>query len=249
MTNLLIIPSIDIKEGKTIRVVQGIPELNCSEYDDDPVEMAMIWRIENAKALHLVDFDSSQKHSHNNFEIIKKICDSVIIPVSFGGGIKSYEDADEIFNLGVFRIVIGTLMFENEKEFKKILSKFGPKSVIAAIDVVENEVVVGARKINTGLSPIEYAKKLVDMGIQRLVVTDVKRNGMLAGPNIELSVQIAQTTGVKITHSGGISKYADLIKIKEKMEFGIDSVIIGRALYENKFPCQKIWRMAESKIF
>lgn len=249
MENFLIIPSIDIKDGKTVRVVGGIPELGCKEYGNDPVETALLWRAENAKCIHVVDFDSSHRHSHKNFELIENICDSVIIPVEVGGGIKTYEDAKEFIKLGVYRLVIGTMAHDHPKTFAKVLDQYGPKRVAAAIDVIDNEVVTHARGIKTGDSPLEYAKKLRDIGVERLIVTDVKKNGMLKGPNIELSKNIAEETGCKVTLSGGIGGIHDLKSVVEAKKYGIDSVIIGRALYENKFYCQKIWRVAESGIF
>ncbi|MGD8779806.1 MAG: 1-(5-phosphoribosyl)-5-[(5-phosphoribosylamino)methylideneamino] imidazole-4-carboxamide isomerase [Ignavibacteria bacterium] len=249
MSGILVIPSIDIKDGKTVRVVQGIPELHCKEYGDDPVKMALIWRAENAKVIHLVDFDSSHVHSHKNYDIIRKICDSVVIPVELGGGIHTIKEAEEIFDLGVFRLVIGTMCYENPEEFETLLNKYGTKRISAAMDVIDNEVVVGGRKIKTGISVKEYVKKISSFGIERIVVTDVKRNGMLQGPNIELCKLVADISGKRVTLSGGISGYKDLEKVKDSSNDDIDSIIIGRALYENKFPCQKIWRVAESGIF
>ena len=249
MNKILVIPSIDIKNGKTVRVVQGIPELGCKQYGNDPIETALMWRTENAKVIHVVDFDSSHQHSHKNFELLGEICESVIIPVQFGGGINSFNDANEAFELGAFRLVIGSLAFDNPKEFIKIFEKFGPQKISAAIDIIDNEVVIHGRKIRTGINPIEYAQKLSNIGVNRFVVTDVLRNGMLHGPNIELSNNIAESTKSKVTLSGGIGNYKDIIKIQQHANHGIDSVIIGRALYENKFPCQKLWRIAESGIF
>jgi len=249
MNKILVIPSLDIKNGKTVRVVQGIPDLNCKQYGDDPVEMAMIWRAENTKVIHVVDFDSSHHHSHKNYDILGEICESVIIPIEYGGGIHSLEEAKEIFDLGAFRLVIGSLAISNPEEYKKILKKYGPTKISASIDVINNEVVTHGRKNKTGMSAIEFAKKLSEMGINRYVVTDVLRNGMLEGPNIELCTSIAEATKGKVTLSGGVSNYNDLISVQENSKFGIDSVIIGRALYENKFSCQKIWRVAESGIF
>lgn len=249
MSTLLVIPSIDIQDGKTVRVVQGIPELNCKEYGNDPVEMALIWRTENAKLLHVVDFNCSHQHSHCNFGLVQQICESVIIPVEFGGGISSLEEARLVMSLGIYRLVIGSLAFLNKSEFERILAEVGPQKISAAIDVIDNEVVIKGRSEKTGISPIEYAKLLEKMGVKRCIVTDVKRNGMLRGPNIDLSRIIAEETGMKVTHSGGISDYQDLKKLNEVVSLGIDSVIIGRALYENKFPCQKIWRKAEFGLF
>ncbi len=249
MPSLLVIPSIDIRDGKTVRVVQGIPELNCPEYCNDPVEMAMIWRAENAKIIHVVDFNSAAEHSHVNFETIKKICEAVIIPVEFGAGLRTIEDVREAFNLGVFRVVLGTMAYENPKLFVRLLEEFTPNKIVAAVDVIDNQVVVYGRKFKTGIKPEDFARKLKSYGVKRFIVTDVATNGMLSGPNIELSKRIADVSECKITHSGGIGGYHDLIRLQREAKDYVDSVIIGRALYENKFPCQKIWRVAEHGIF
>jgi phosphoribosylformimino-5-aminoimidazole carboxamide ribotide isomerase len=249
MTNVLVIPSIDIQSGVTVRVVQGIPELNCKEYCNDPIDTALLWRAENAKCIHVVDFDAALNHSHGNFDIIAEMCESVIIPIQLGGGIRTFEDAQIAIELGVFRLVIGTMAFSNQKEFAKVLNHYGPSKIAAAIDVVDDEVVINGRQEKTGINTIDYALQLKDIGVTRFVVTDVKTNGMLIGPNISLSKKVAEVTGGRVTLSGGISGYSDLNNVNQEFDKGIDSVIIGRALYENAFPCQKIWRVAESGIF
>ncbi len=249
MSKLLVIPSIDIKNGRTVRIVQGIPELNCNDYGNDPVEMAMIWRTENAKFLHVVDFDHSQFHSTKNYEIVREICESVVIPVEFGGGISSFDEAQEAMDLGVTRLVIGSLAYTNPTEFDKIVKQFGTSRLSAAIDIINNKVAIHGRREVIDLSPLEYAKRLENAGIKRVVVTDVSKNGMLNGANIELSKLIAENTNLKVTHSGGVTKREELFELDALTNIGIDSVIIGRALYENKFACQKIWRLAESGIF
>ncbi len=249
MRYLLVIPSIDIKNGKTVRVVQGIPELDCVEYGSDPIEMAKIWRTENAKMIHIVDFDGAHEHSRKNFKIIHEICNSVIIPVEFAGGIRTMEDADELLDMGVCRLVIGTMAIDSPELFKKVFEKYGPLRITISLDIIENELVIRGRKMMTGLSYIEFAKKMSDMGIERFIVTDLKRNGLLGGPNLKLAEQIAGATHKKITLSGGIRNKDELMDVQNLMPIGVDSVIVGRALYENKFPCQKLWRVAESGIF
>lgn len=249
MKKILIIPSIDIKDGKTVRVVQGIPELNCKQYNNNPVEMAMIWRAENAKCIHVVDFDASQQSSQKNFGTVKRICESVIIPVEYGGGIRTINDVAILLELGVYRVVIGTMAHNNPVEFKEAVAKFGNRRVIAAIDVLDDEIYIKGRQEKIKRSVLEHARWLEEAGIERLIVTDINRNGTLIGPNIELSKRIAKNTNLKVTLSGGIRHYDDLKNIFYDEEDGIDSVIIGRALYENKFPCQKIWRVAECGIF
>lgn len=246
---LLIIPSIDIRDSKTVRVVQGIPELNCTNYGNDPVEMALIWRAENAKCIHVVDFNSSQENSKSNNNLIKEICDSVIIPVQVGGGIKTLKEAEELISMGVYRLIIGTMAYKAPDDFANLIKKYGSRRIVAAIDILDNEVVINSRKTKTGLSPIDYALELKKLGVERFVVTNVNLSGVLEGPDLELSKKIALSTNIKVTHSGGIRNVKDLKETLKYTKYGIDSVIIGRALYENKFPCQKIWRMAEAGIF
>jgi phosphoribosylformimino-5-aminoimidazole carboxamide ribotide isomerase len=249
MRNLLVIPSIDIKDGKTVRVVQGIPELDCKEYGSDPVEMAKIWRAENAKMLHIVDFDGAFDHSNKNFKTIEKICSSVVIPVQFAGGIRNMEDADMIMETGICRLCINTMAIENPQEFAKVFEKYGPSMIVVSVDIVDNEAVTRARKKKSGIHYIDFTTRMQQLGIKRFIVTDVQKNGVLGGPNIELSKDIAIRTNCKVTHAGGIRNKDELIDIQQIMNTGIDSVIVGRALYENRFPCQKLWRVAEAGIF
>lgn len=249
MNNLLVIPSIDIKDGKTVRVVQGIPELHCSEYGNDPVEMAKIWRAENAKMLHIVDFDAIDDNHKINISLISRISESVIIPIEYAGGIRSVNDAKSLLDNGVCRVVISSLVITNHQEFAKVLDFCGPNKIAVAIDVIDNEVVVRHRKTKTGISPVDLAVNLTKMGIERFIITDVSRNGMLLGPNIQLSIRVAEATKKKVTHSGGVRNKDELMDVQSFYASGIDSVIIGRALYENRFPCQKLWRVAEAGIF
>ena len=249
MRYLLVIPSIDIKNGKTVRVVQGIPELDCKEYGSDPVEMAKIWRAENAKLLHIVDFDGAHEHTRRNYKIVEEICSSVIIPVEFAGGIRTMDDADALIDTGISRLIISTMAIENLDEFKKVFEKYGPAQIAISLDVVNNELVIRGRRRNTGILYKDFAKKVSDMGVERFIVTDILRNGVMAGPNIELSIDVAKITNAKVTHSGGIRNKDELMDIQKLIPMGIDSVIVGRALYENRFPCQKLWRVAESGIF
>ena len=249
MRNLLVIPSIDIKGGKTVRVVQGIPELYCEQYGDDPVDMARIWRTENAKLIHIVDFDGAYDHSKKNFKVVEEICSSVLIPVEFAGGIRNYEDTIEIMKTGISRLAINTMAIENRKEFIKVFEKFGPTKIAVSLDILNGELLIRGRNVKAEISYTEFTKQMVEIGIDRFLVCDIFKNGTLEGPNIQLSKEIAEITGAKVTHAGGIRNKDELLDIQKLVPFGVDSVIVGRALYENRFPCQKLWRVAESGIF
>ncbi|MGA7838780.1 MAG: 1-(5-phosphoribosyl)-5-[(5-phosphoribosylamino)methylideneamino] imidazole-4-carboxamide isomerase [Ignavibacteriaceae bacterium] len=249
MSYLLVIPSIDIKGGKTVRSVKGIPELHCDEYGNDPVEMARIWRAENAKMIHVVDFDGASDHSNKNLKIVEEICSSVIIPVEFAGGVREFDDVKAIIESGVIRVAVSTMAIDNRKDFIKALETYGPKKIIISLDVINEEVVIRGRRFKTGLNYLDFAKDMASLGIERFNVTDVETNGMMNGPNIEMSKKVAEATNAKVTHSGGVRNKDELIDLQNLVPIGIDSVIIGRALYENRFPCQKLWRVAESGIF
>ena len=187
MNKLLVIPSIDIKEGKTVRVVQGIPELNCNEYGSNPVEMAKLWRKENAKMIHVVDFDGASKHSNKNFKVVEEMCSSIVIPVQFTGGIRNIDDVKNIMNCGIIRLAINTMAIENRKDLIKALDIYGPKKIVIALDILDDELVIKGRKIKTGIHYLQFAKEMLELGIERFLVTDISKNGMMLGPNLALS--------------------------------------------------------------
>jgi phosphoribosylformimino-5-aminoimidazole carboxamide ribotide isomerase len=246
---LLVIPSIDIKSGKCVRTVQGIPELECYEYGNNPVAMAKIWRAENAKMIHVVDFDGAQELSKKNFKIVEEICSSVVIPVEFAGGIRNLHDVNEIMQTGISRLAINTLAVENRKEFQRVFEKYGPSKIVISLDIKDEELIIRGRSTKTGINFKDFTKDMVEVGINRFVVCDIERNGTQIGPNISLSKEIAELTGARVTHSGGVRNKDELMDIQRLLPIGVDSVIVGRALYENRFPCQELWRVAESGIF
>lgn len=242
---LLVIPSMDIKDGKLVRIVQEIPKMGPSVYPDDPIEMAKIWRAENAKCLHVVDFDGAWFGSNKNLPIIEKLIQSVVIPVQVGGGLRSIEKIREVFSIGAARVVLGTAAVTCPELIEQAIDEFGPEKIIVSLDVIQNSVVIQGRKETSALNPVSLGLNMKAIGVKRLIITDVERNGLMLGPNMELIKIMATKVGLRITSSGGISGYRDLISLLELTPLGVDSVIIGRALYENQFPCQELWRIAE----
>ena len=242
---LLVIPSIDIKNGKCVRTVEGIPELDCYEYGNNPVDMAKIWRAENAKMIHVVDFDGAHERSKRNYKVIEEICSSIVIPVEFAGGLRSVQDADEIMNTGVIRVAINTMAIENRDEFIKLLEKYGPSKIVVTLDILGEELLIRGRSTKTGISYKTFSMEMFKLGVSRFIVCDISRNGTQLGPNISLSKEIAEMTGAKVTHAGGIRNKDELMDIQSLIPIGVDSVIIGRAVYENTFACQKLWGVAE----
>jgi phosphoribosylformimino-5-aminoimidazole carboxamide ribotide isomerase len=199
--------------------------------------------------LHVVDFDGAIEYSHRNFKIVEEICSSVVIPVEFTGGIRNMDDVKMIMATGISRLAVATMAIENREEFIKVFERYGPTKIVVGLDIIDNEIILRGKRQKTGLNYLDFAKQLAEIGVERFIVTDVAKNGILGGPNLPLCIEIANHTKAKITVSGGVRNKDELMDIQSIMHLGVDSVIIGRALYENRFPCQKLWRVAESGIF
>jgi phosphoribosylformimino-5-aminoimidazole carboxamide ribotide isomerase len=244
---LLIVPAIDIKDGRCVRLVQG--ESGTEKiYSEDPVKMAILWRGENAKVLHVVDLDGAFQGRMKNLEIIKRMVDAVDIPIQIGGGLRTFDQVKQLFDIGIYRIVLGTAAIEDLDLVRRIMNEFGPRKLAIGIDAKNGVVMTKGWKKNSGEQALAVGLRMKEMGVCRIVYTDIARDGMLQGPNIEAIREMAEKTGVRITASGGVSNYHDLIKIQELEKSGVDSVIIGKALYENRFPCQALWRLNEKNL-
>jgi len=243
---MLVIPVIDIKDGKCVRVVQGLSE-KTEFYSESPVNMARLFRKENFKCIHITDLDGAVLGNMKNFDLIKEITESVDIPVQLGGGIRDFTTAKKIIEeLGVYRIVIGTAALTNPDFIKKVLDEFSASKIVICIDEKLNNVVIDGWINYANITPLEFAKQMESIGITRIIYQDVTRVGNLSGPHIPRLIELAENTNMKITSAGGISNFNDLKNITEIQHLGIDSVMISRALYENHFPCQRIWRDLES---
>ena len=243
---MLVIPVIDIKDGKCVRTVQDLSE-NTEFYSESPIIMAKLFRKENFKCIHITDLDGALFGDMKNFDLIKEITDSVDIPVQLGGGIRDMETAGRIINkLGVYRIVIGTAALTDPEFIKNAIKEFTHNKIVIGIDEKLNNVVKDGWINYADVTPLEFAIQMEDAGVKRIIYQDVTRVGNLSGPHIERLLEIANNTDLKITSAGGISNYLDLKKVISIEHLAIDSVMISRALYENQFPCQMIWRDLES---
>ena len=240
---ILIIPAIEVKNGKCVQMVQGVEGF---VYSDDPAEICRLWRKENAKSLHVTDVDGAMQGRLVNLDVIRNMVKSVDIPIELGGGLRTFEEAQRAFDAGVYRVVIGTMLVENPDEAKKVLDTFGASKVVLGIDGRNHHVQIKGMQEETGLTAVSLALNAKQMGFRRLIYTDVLFDGTMRGVNTEALRLLATATGMRITSSGGVSGLEDLMKIQELEPLGVDSVVIGRALYENKFSCQAIWRLCEA---
>jgi phosphoribosylformimino-5-aminoimidazole carboxamide ribotide isomerase len=247
---LLVVPSIEIKHGKVLQRVQSVSGgANGYAYSDDPIENAKLWRKENSKALYVADIDGAIEGRMANFEIIRKMVETVDIPIMLGGGMRSFEQVKKAFDAGISRAVIGTLFIDNPDEAKKILDAYGPNKVIIGIDARDGMVEIRGRSAHSYLTAVSVALNAKQLGFTRAMYTDIVRYETNSGPNFAALKTLAETVGMKLTAAGGVSGLDDLLKLQELEPLGLDSVVIGRALYENKFSCQGLWRMCEAGEF
>jgi phosphoribosylformimino-5-aminoimidazole carboxamide ribotide isomerase len=242
---MLVFPVIDLKDGKCVRTILGHND-KTEYYSESPVNVARLFRKENFKVIHITDLDGVFHGDMKNFHVIKEISDSLDIPIQLGGGLKNFDIVRKVFDeLKVYRIVIGTAAFKNPELLENILSNYSSTKLAVSIDEKNNKIATDGWRKQIDLAPVDFALKMESLGVKRIIYQDVSRVGNLCGPNIPRLKELAEATSLKITAAGGICSYEDLKRILELESLGIDSVMISRALYENQFPCQRIWREAE----
>lgn len=242
---MLVIPVIDIRNGESVRMVQGLEDKTL-HYSDSPLNMARLFRKENAKVIHITDLDGASSGKRKNYGLIKEITESVGVPIQLGGGIRTYEIAEQLIKeLGVYRIVIGTSAIDNIELIQRLIDDFGKSKIVISVDARNGYLTKEGWSNQTDIHAIEFALGMKSVGVERIIYQDVTRVGMLKGPDLDGLRKIAAETGLKVTAAGGISGYKDLKDLQELEKFGVDSVMMSRALYDNKFPCQAIWREQE----
>lgn len=208
--------------------------------------MAKLWRTENAKSLHVTDLDGRTEGRIIRDDIIRRVVRSVDIPVELGGDLRSYDAVAQALDLGLYRVVVGSLVIDSPEEAQRILSAFGPSKVVLGIDAVDGIVSMRGAAASTGLTALTVALNARMMGFRRMLYTEIRGDGTPRGVNLSILRTLAENSGMRITAAGGIAGLDDLFRIQDLFPLGVDSVVIGRALYENRFSCQQIWRQCEA---
>lgn len=244
---MLIIPAIDIKDGKCVRLTRG--DFSKQKiYLDDPKDMAIIWRKQNAKMIHVVDLDAALLGAPKNFDKIKEIVDTLDIPIQVGGGIRSVEDAARYLDIGVYRIVIGSAAVKNPALVSELLAKYGPRKIVVGIDAENGIAKISGWVEESGKKDYELGLEMKALGVERVIYTDISRDGMMQGFGYDSTKLFCEKTGLRVTASGGVHNKDDLKKLCKLESLGVDSVVIGKALYEESFPCQKLWYLHEKEM-
>ncbi|NLW24249.1 MAG: 1-(5-phosphoribosyl)-5-((5-phosphoribosylamino)methylideneamino)imidazole-4-carboxamide isomerase [Clostridia bacterium] len=226
---MLIIPAMDIRCGQFVHVLSG-PMREELIGKDDPVEIAQWWQEQGAKIIHVTDLDGAFTGNPENLETIKQIKANVPIALQVAGGIRTLEHIEKVLALGVERVVLGTIFARNPELIGQACREFEEK-VIVGIEGKNNLVAIEGWKQPTDWTIIETARRLKELGVKRVLFSDTRREGSLKGPNLDVALEVAEKTGLRVILSGGVSSRTDLEKIAQFASVGIEGVIVGKALY------------------
>ena len=226
---MIVIPAIDLKDGSCVRLEQGLMERD-TVFNDNPGAQAKIWEDQGAELLHIVDLDGAFAGEPRNRAAIEAIVAAIRIPTQLGGGIRDLATIDAYLALGIGRVIIGTAAQRNPELVKEACAKF-PGRIVVGIDAKNGMVAVQGWAEVTGTTAVDLAKKFEGYGVSAIIYTDISRDGMMQGPNIEATRKLAEAISIPVIASGGVSKLADIENLMAVEASGISGVITGKAIY------------------
>ena len=229
---LELIPAVDLKGGKCVRLQEGIAARS-TEYSDDPVSMALHWEAQGATRLHLVDLDGAFSGESAHLDIAKSIFRALKIPVQFGGGQRAADQIAAILDRGAERAIIGTAAVENPDIVEEAVKRY-PGAIVVGIDARRGNVMLRGWVEKTAVPAVDLARRMKDAGVTTIIYTDVARDGMLRGVNFDETENLCREAGIRVIASGGVSCVDDIRNLWERRACGIEGVILGRALYDRK---------------
>ena len=242
---MLIIPAIDIKEGRCVRLTEGKFE-DVEIFSDDPVAVAVKWANEGAMMLHIVDLDGARYGRLINICILKQIIREVDIPVQVGGGIRNYRDVKSLIDLGASRVILGTILWKNKALAKKLFKDFSEK-VIAGIDARDGYVAIEGWQNVLSIDALNFAGEMEKLGTRRIIYTDIKRDGTLRGPNMANTKRMVKKLNIPLIVSGGIASLTDIKELKKFEIEGLEGIVIGKALYKGNILLEEALRLVVSE--
>lgn len=234
MSKITILPAIDLRGGKCVRLLKGDYQQE-TIYSDSPADQAQKWQDGGAEIIHLVDLDGAKGGSPENLEAIKAITSRVTIPCELGGGIRTIETARQVLNAGVARIILGTVACKQPELVAEMLAEFGPEKIVIGIDAKNGKASVAGWLDDTGIDALELAANYADKGVIRFIYTDIATDGMLSGPNLQAQAELCdKIPACKVIASGGVACPQDVANLANLGKTNLEGVIIGKALYDKK---------------
>ena len=226
---MIIYPAIDIRGGRCVRLTEGRFDAE-TVFADDPAEMALKWAGMGAEFLHLGDLDGALAGEGKNMPVIERILQSVNIPVQLGGGIRNLETIEKLLALGVTRLILGSAAVKNPQLVEEACKKY-PGHIAVGIDAKNGEVAIEGWGKGSGVAATELAKQMAAYGVETIIYTDISRDGMLSGVNVEATAALARASGVPVIASGGVASIEDIRRVKAVEADGVQGCIIGKAIY------------------
>lgn len=226
---MIVIPAIDLKEGRCVRLEQGLMDKD-TVYSDDPAGQALSWQEQGGELLHIVDLDGAFAGVPRNRDAIRAIVEAVSMPTELGGGIRDLATVEAYLELGVSRVILGTVAKENPELVAEACRLF-PGQIVVGIDAKDGLVAVRGWADVTEKRASELAKEMEGYGVEAIIYTDIARDGMMQGPNIEATRQLAEAISVPVIASGGVSSLDDIARLMTVEEAGVTGVITGKAIY------------------
>ncbi len=226
---MIVIPAIDLKEGRCVRLEQGLMDKD-TVYSDDPAGQALSWQEQGGELLHIVDLDGAFAGVPRNRDAIRSIIEAVSIPTELGGGIRDLATIETYLELGVSRVILGTVAKENPALVAEACRLFSGR-IVVGIDARDGLVAVRGWADVTEKRATELAREMEDYGVEAIIYTDIARDGMMQGPNIEATRQLAEAISIPVIASGGVSSLDDIVRLMAVEHAGISGVITGKAIY------------------
>ena len=251
---MIVFPAIDLRQGRCVRLRQGRPESE-TVFSDDPVAMTEHWVSQGAERLHVVNLDGAFGQASSNLQVVKEIANSNFqlptsnLQIQFGGGLRTMTDIEEALGLGLARVILGTVAVKEPSLVAEAVHRFGAEKIVIGIDARKGNVAThGWQEVSSSLTATELALRMKELGVERVVYTDIARDGMLSGVNVEATRELAQRTGLKVIASGGVSSLDDLRCLKKVEASGVEGVIIGQALYSGALELREAIELAATGI-
>ncbi len=236
--NKILIPAIDILDGKVVRLLQGSYE-QVTVYDNDPLETAKRLEEQGVRRIHIVDLDAARGQGKNNRAVLGSICKQSSCEIELGGGIRSREDVKQLLDQGLHYLIVGTALVKNPDEVASWIS-LAPQKFIAGIDAREGKVKVAGWEADAAMSDTDAVRLAASLGFSAVVYTSISRDGTLTGPDIDACLRIADEGKLGLIVSGGIGSMNDVHRVMDLSSAGIAGVIIGKAWYEDRIDLKEL---------
>ena len=231
---MLIFPAIDMRNGRCVRLFRGDYNRE-TVYGDSPADQAAVWQREGAPLIHLVDLDGAKARHPVNVDSIRKICETVSIPCELGGGIRTEQDAEQVFSLGISRVILGTAACENQELIRSFIARFGADRVVVGIDARDGMVALRGWLETSSVKALDLALRVVELGVRRIIFTDIATDGAFTGPSIGPTSELCRTVPqCRIIASGGVSSAEDAGRLAALKLDNLEGVIVGKALYDGR---------------